>query len=127
MLIASISLLGLVVLAGIGLAALYMLLGRAPARLGWPGALHALGGVTGFALLVMALHRTPPTPHAIRMGASAFGMVSAVLIGVALTFGLIILFRHVARRVISPNLVGAHSVLAIIGYTLLLAYVTLLH
>ncbi len=127
MLIASIAVLGLVVLAGMGLGALYMLLDRPPARLRWPGALHALGGVAGFELLVLGLRHAPPTRHAIKMGVAAFGIVSGCLIGAALLFGLLILFRHIGRRAIPLQLVAIHGMLAVIGYTLLVTYLTMLH
>jgi hypothetical protein len=127
MLFASIAVLGLVVLAGMGLGALYMLLDRPPARLRWPGALHALGGVAGFELLVMGLRQSPPTRHAVKMGVSAFGIVSGCLIGAALLFGLLILFRHLSRRAIPLNLVAVHGMLAVVGYTLLVTYLTMLH
>jgi len=127
MLIASIAVLGLVVLAGMGLGALYMLLDRPPERLRWPGALHALGGVAGFELLVMGLRHAPPTRHAIKMGVAAFGVVSGCLIGAALLFGLLILFRHIGRRAISLKLVAIHGMLAVFGYTLLVTYLTMLH
>jgi hypothetical protein len=127
MLNASICLLGLVALAGIGLAALAMLGDRAPAWRGWPASLHGLGGVAGFSLLLPALWRTPPSPHAIRMGASGFGIAAAALLGVALAAGIVLLSRHLGRRPPALHLIAVHGLLAIGGFTLLLAYAAMLH
>jgi hypothetical protein len=78
-------------------------------------------------LLVLALLRTPPTPRAIRMGAAAFGIASATLVGAAMTVGLVILLHHQRHRANAPNLVVIHSMLAIAGYTLLVSYLSMLH
>jgi hypothetical protein len=127
MLMASASLLGVVVLAGIGLAGLALLRDPTAAGSGWPGALHGLGGGGGALLLVVALTRTSPTPHAVRMGAAAFGTISASLICAALAIGLVILFRQLRQRATALTLIAAHGVMAIAGYTLLVTYISLLH
>jgi hypothetical protein len=127
MLIPAIIVLGLVVLAGIWLGGLYMMVERPPDRLRLLGASHAVGGVIGFELLVLALRHTPPSAHAVKMGAAGFGLVSSILIGAALAIGMVILFRHIGRRAISMNIVAVHGLLAIVGYTLLITYLTMLH
>jgi hypothetical protein len=127
MLIAAIAVLSFVVMAGIWLGALYMLVDRPPARLGWQGALHGAGGMAGFVILVIALRENPPTVHAVKMGVSAFGVFSGALIGVALAIGLAILVHHVRRRAVPLGLVAGHGLLAVVGYTLLLTYLTMLH
>jgi hypothetical protein len=127
MLIPAIALLGVVVLAGLALGGLYMMLDEPPAGLTWKGALHGAGGAAGFALLVVALRQTPPSAHAAKMGVSGFGAFSATLIGIALVFGLFILARHLLGRTIPLAVVASHGLLAIVGYTLLVTYLTMLH
>jgi hypothetical protein len=127
MLIQAITLLGAVVLIGLALGGLYLLLDEPPKGLDWKGILHGLGGAAGLALLIMALLKTPPSAHAVKMGASAFGFVSAALIGAAFATGLYILSRHLLRRSISLGIVASHGLLAIVGYTLLVTYLTMLH
>jgi hypothetical protein len=72
MLIPAIIVLGLVVLAGIWLGGLYMMVERPPDRLRLLGASHAVGGVIGFELLVLALRHTPPSAHAVYWPACDF-------------------------------------------------------
>ena len=127
MLIQAIALLGAVVLIGLALGGLYLLLDEPPKGLDWKGILHGLGGAAGLALLVMALRQTPPSTHAVKMGVANFGLVSATLIGAAFLTGLVILSRHFLRRSISLGLVASHGLLAIVGYTLLVTYLTMLH
>jgi hypothetical protein len=116
MLIQAITLLGAVVLIGLALGGLYLLLDEPPKGLDWKGILHGLGGAAGLALLIMALLKTPPSAH-----------VSAALIGAAFATGLYILSRHLLRRSISLGIVASHGLLAIVGYTLLVTYLTMLH
>jgi hypothetical protein len=90
--------------------------------LGWA----LLCSVIPIAVLVFALLGTPPSKHALKMGVAGFGVFSGVLIGVALAIGLVILTRRVRRRAISLNIVAAHGLIAITGYTLLVTYLTML-
>lgn len=127
MLIAAIAILGCVVLAGMGLGALYIMLDRPPPKLGWVGGLHALGGVAGFELLVLAIRTSPPGAHAVKMGAGGFRMVATILLGAALAIGLLILVRRLTRSGISSALVATHGMLAVTGYLLLVTYLTMLY
>jgi hypothetical protein len=127
MLIQAIALLGAVVLMGLALGGLYLLLDEPPKGLDWKGVLHGLGGAAGLALLILALRNAPPSPHAVKMGAAGFGLVSATLIGGAFVTGLVILSGHLFRRSISIGLVASHGLLAVVGYTLLVTYLTMLH
>ncbi len=127
MLIQAIALLGAVVLMGLALGGLYLLLDEPPKGLDWKGTLHGLGGAAGLAMLIMALRKAPPSVHAVKMGVSSFGLVSATLIGAAFITGLFILSRHLLRRSISLGIVASHGLLAIVGYTLLVTYLTMLH
>ncbi len=125
LLIASIVLLGLVVILGTTLASRYLMMEETPAK-SWPGALHGLGGLAGFALLAAALWREAPGAHAVRMGAGAFGVISGALIAGALLAGTLILIAHLRRRPLTTALIATHGMLAITGYTLLVTYLTML-
>ena len=127
MLIPAIALLGAVVLAGLGLGGLYLMIDEPPQGLTWKGILHGLGGLAGLALLVVALRQTPPSAHAVKMGVSSFGIFAASLIAAAFVAGLFILSRHLLRRPIPLAVVATHGMLAIVGYTLLVTYLTMLH
>ena len=127
MLIPAIALLGVVVLAGLALGALYLMMDEPPDGLSWKGVLHGLGGAVGLALLMVALRQTPPSAHAVKMGVSRFGMFAASLIGGAFVVGLFILARHLRGRVIPQAAVATHGLLAVVGYTLLVTYLTMLH
>ncbi len=126
LLIAAIAVLTLVVGVGTWLGGLYLFWDKPPARLNLVGVLHGAGGALGLGILVWALVSAPPAAHAIRMGAGGFGAFSAILIGLALIAGLTILAAHLRRTSISTGLVATHGMLAIIGYTLLLTYLTML-
>ena len=127
MLIPAIALLGAVVLAGLALGALYLMMDEPPDGLTLKGLLHGVGGAAGLALLVVALRQSPPSAHAIKMGVSGFGVFAASLIAAAFLVGLYILARHLRRRFIPLTAVAAHGLLAIVGYTLLVTYLTMLH
>jgi hypothetical protein len=126
MLITAIIILTFVAMAGLWLGGLFIMFDAPPVKLTVSGRLHALGGIIGFAVLVFALLGTPPSKHALKMGVAGFGVFSGVLIGVALAIGLVILTRRVRRRAISLNIVAAHGLIAITGYTLLVTYLTML-
>jgi hypothetical protein len=127
LLLYAIGVLTMVVIIGGLLGGQYLLIERPPAGLRWPGILHGLGGVAGFVLMVAGLRGPLPFAKAARMGAGAFGAIAGALIAGALVAGLTILLTHVRRRPISPGLVALHGMLAIVGYTLLLTYLTMLH
>jgi hypothetical protein len=125
LLVGAIALLGFVVVLGAFLGGRYLLLEQTPARR-WPGLLHGAGGLAGFALLVVALGRQAPSAHAARMGAGAFGVFSGGLIAAALVAGALILLAHWRGRALSVALIATHGMLAIVGYTLLVTYLTML-
>ncbi len=127
LLVAAIGLLGLVVAAGAWLARPYLLTDDPPGPRRWPGALHGAAGLAGFAVLVAALRGPPPSAHAVRMGAGTFGTISAALIAGGLLAGGVILLSHLLRRPLSTALVATHGMLAIVGYMLLVTYLTMLH
>jgi hypothetical protein len=127
MLIPAIAVLGVVVLVGLALGGLYMMVDAPPDGLTWKGAAHGLGGAAGLALLVVALRQAPPSTHAVKMGVAGFGVFAACLIGAAFVGGLFIFSRHLLRREVPLAAVAVHGVLAVVGYTLLVTYLTMLH
>jgi uncharacterized BrkB/YihY/UPF0761 family membrane protein len=104
------------VLIGAGLAVAYL---RGPQATPLHRAvplLHGLLGGASFAVLLAALRQGLPQTG---MGTSGFGTISAVLLGLALMFGLALGLRGRYHR--PPGaLVGAHASLAIAGFVVLL-------
>ncbi len=85
----------------------------------WPvGVLHGLLGAAGLALMLLA----PAASHAAEAGAGGFRIMAAVLLGLALLAGLLILRARLGRRRLSFTVVGVHALLAISGVVLLGAY-----
>jgi hypothetical protein len=83
------------------------------------GVLHGCLGAGGFAALVMAL-RGPP--RGVAMGVGSFGAIAAVLLGVALLAGLIMLAIRLRARQVSGLIIGIHATIAISGIVILAAY-----
>jgi hypothetical protein len=86
------------------------------------GLLHGLIGATGLALLLFLL-RGPP--RGVAMGAGSFGIIAATLLAAALALGLSIpqMYRRGPR--LAGLLIAAHASLAISGYAIFLAWVSL--
>ncbi len=126
LLIIAIGVLGLVVVAGAWLGGQYILRDEPPTRR-WPGYLHGAAGLAGFAVLVVALSGAPRAGHAVRMGAGAFGQMSAALIAGALLVACIVLLLHARRRAVPLAVIATHGLLGIGGYTVLVTYLTMLH
>jgi hypothetical protein len=112
------ALLGAAVLAGSGLAAL-QLIAKRPAIPPWLTALHGLLAVGGFIVLVLAL-RGPP--RGIASGASAFGLIAAVLAALAVVAGSAALAARLRRKRVTGILVGVHATLAVSAFVILAAY-----
>ncbi len=120
MLIWSISVLGITALAGIALIAL--LQWRRPSGRVWlPGLVHGLLGLLGFVLLLAGLGGPP---RGTQSGAGSFGLIAAVLVGLALALGLVaVVARMLGRR--APVLVlGIHATIGIAGLVILAAYLS---
>jgi hypothetical protein len=119
MLTAAFLILAAAVLLGSGLAVLHLRRAAADA-VPWPfAALHALLGLGGLGLLVPAL-RGPP--RGLAQGTASFGMIAAVLIGLAaLAAGGMLVRRLRGRR--PGGLLGVHATLAVSGFVILAAYV----
>jgi hypothetical protein len=83
------------------------------------GVVHGLLGASGLALLLIAL-RGPRHGDALGMG--SFGISAAVLFGIALALGLLVLllFRRAPRA--AGIAVAAHATIAITAFVLLLAW-----
>ncbi len=114
------SVLGLAAIGGVALVALSQW--RRPTDRVWlPGVAHGLTGLAGFILLLLGL-RGPP--RGVQIGASGFGAVAAVLIGLALALGLAVVVSRLRRRPVSPLALGIHATLAVAGLVMLAAYVS---
>jgi hypothetical protein len=108
------------VLAGTVLAFWHLRAAEGVARPpGWAGLAHGLAGAVGLALLLLAL-RGPS--RAVAEGAGSFGTIAAWLFGVALIVGGLVWVRR--RR--GPMLaILLHAVLAVTGWVVLIAWVSL--
>ena len=105
----------LAVVAGSGLA-LWHLRGLSRPPLAAGGA-HAVVGAAGLGVLLLAL-RGPA--RGVAVGVGSFGTVAAVLFAGALLTGIVLLLWH--RKGI---VMAVHAGIAITGYVLLLAWVSL--
>jgi hypothetical protein len=118
MLLLSFGLLLIAALLGGVLAALHLRAEIAPPGAMF-GALHGLLGVVGFGALLLAL-RGPARGAA--MGVGSFGRIAAVLLGVALLAGLLILGMRLRGRRIPGLVIGIHATIAVSGVVILAAY-----
>jgi hypothetical protein len=119
MLIAAVSILGIVVLIGLVLGSLYILYESPPTRVMTIGWLHGVLGATGVIVLLLAL-RGPA--RGVAQGAGAFGWVSGAMLTATLAGGLLIVLIHMRRRAVPPLLIAMHGTLGVAGYVLLAAY-----
>ena len=108
-------------LTGISLYALYPLI-KPSGRVWWPGALHGLAGLLGFALLLAALRSEPVLGQS--TGASSFGPSAAVLIGAGALLGLAAFTARWRGRAPGGLVLGIHATLAVAGLTMLAAYLS---
>ena len=115
--------LSLAALGGLTLATLH---GTLPAGRHIPfavGLSHGLAGAAGLALLTIGLLRG--TAHGAAQGASGFGSFAAVLLGGTLLLGLVPIQARLRRRSLPVLALGLHATLAVLGLTLLAAYLSL--
>jgi hypothetical protein len=103
---------------GVTLALRYLRGGRWPAI----GVVHGLSGAAGLCLLVIAL-QGPRRGDA--MGVGSFGAAAAVLLAIALTFGLAIPVAHKRAPRAAGIVLAIHASLAITGSVLYLAWVSI--
>ena len=108
-------------LGGLTLFALYPVI-KPSGRIWWPGALHGLVGVVGFALLLASLAGAPP--RGVSLGAGSFGEVATGLLGVGLLPGIASFVTRWRRGTPSVLVIGVHATLAIGGLVLLVAYIS---
>jgi len=123
MLTVSFYVLSAAVLAGVVLALLHLRATSAAQRPPWTaGAVHGVGGVIGLALLLIAL-RGPP--RGVLSGTGSFGLQAAGFLGAAMVagIGIIVLARRGSQSI--SLMMVVHGLLAMTGYVLLLAYVSL--
>lgn len=104
---------------GGSLLAVLQLRSGGPPPIPWPaGAAHGLVGAAGLAALVLALASPgPPAPP----GTGGFRLAGAVVLGLALLAGLVILGVRLRRGRFGPGLVGVHATLALTGLAVLAA------
>ena len=91
------------------------------ARLRWPGFLHGALGVAGFVLLVVGLQGPA---RGVQDGAGSFGLVAAVLVGVAVLLGGLAFIARLRRRPPAMLAIGVHATLAVGGVVMLAAYLS---
>jgi hypothetical protein len=119
MLNAAFDLLAMAVLAGAGLAILYLRRqGAVPP--GWLAAMHVIFALAGLGCLLLAL-RGPP--RGLEQGIGSFGAIAAVLLALAALAGAALLAARIGRRRPAELLVGAHATLAVAGFVILAVYV----
>ncbi len=122
MLIAAVAVLGVAFALGLWLGSQYLLLERPPGRLTVVGMVHGIVGAAGIAVLLLALEGPA---RGVKFGAGAFGKISAGLLVAALAGGLTLLTAHLRHRPVSSGLVAIHGMFAILGYTLLCTFLTM--
>lgn len=111
--------LGLAVLLGGALAVVAMRRRAAapPWLLAW---LHGIAALGGYGLLIAALVLGPA--RGAETGTQSFGVTAAVLLALAVLFGILSLMRHRARRRMPGAAIGVHASVAIFGYVILAVY-----
>ncbi|HTT78088.1 MAG TPA: hypothetical protein VMF86_00270 [Stellaceae bacterium] len=107
---------------GGGLAISYLRGGSARRPAAALVAAHPILGAAGLAALILALRRGVPDTG---MGTAGFGPTAAVLLALALLFGLRLAWVAWRRRRPSELLVFSHAGLAIAGLVVLLALVAI--
>ncbi len=106
-------------LGGLVLVGLYQL--PSARRLAWPGMIHGLAGLAGFVLLVLGL-RGPA--RGVQQGVGSFGIVAAVLVGLALLVGATVAWSRWRRTAPSLLGIGVHATLGVAGLVMLAAYLS---
>jgi hypothetical protein len=110
-------------LAGVVLALLHLRATSPAQRPPWvSGAVHGVGGAIGLALLLIAL-RDPP--RGALNGTASFGLQAAVFLGGAIATGIGIIVLARRRGQATSLMMAVHGLLAVTGYVLLAAYVSL--
>jgi hypothetical protein len=86
------------------------------------GIVHGLMGATGLGLLIIAIQGPRRGDE---MGVGSFGFTAAVLFGLALAFGPLIPVSHRRLPQIASLILVTHAILAITGFVLFLAWISL--
>ncbi|MGH7246896.1 MAG: hypothetical protein ACREH9_02220, partial [Pseudomonadota bacterium] len=120
MLNAAFIILGIAVLLGTALAAIFLRT-ESGAAAPWPlAALHGFCGAGGLACLLLALQGPA---RGFEHGTAAFGKISAALIALAALFGGAVLAIHLRTKHRAGTLIGVHAMLAVSGFVVLAAYI----
>jgi len=93
--------------------------GHRSAWLNWVGIVHGGLGAVALGLLVLAVQGPP---RGVATGTDLFGLVAAILLGVALLVGLTLPFVARRRAVLSGTVMAVHAGIAITGTTIVLAW-----
>lgn len=120
MLTVALSVLVTAALLGCVLAVLYLRTEGAVATPWLLAALHGLIGVSGLLCLAIAL-RGPV--RGVEQGAESFGIVAAILIGLAALIGITLLLMRRLKRRLPEITIGIHATFAIGGLAMLTVYV----
>jgi hypothetical protein len=105
---------------GVGLLVISQIV-SGPTRLRWPGLLHGALGIAAFAALLAGLGGPA---RGVASGASGFGVIAAIFVGVAVLLGLLLFSARMRRRPPSMLVVGLHASVAVGGLVMLAAYVS---
>jgi hypothetical protein len=114
--------LGVAVMFGLALSAALMLpdVPLRPRILG--GYAHGAIGIAGFVVLLAALARA--APHVSRSGTGSFGTMAMALLAATVLAGVLVFIGHQRRRPAGAVVVALHATLAVAGYVMLAAYIS---
>ena len=118
--------LGGAVALGLALAAI-LVRSEGRSRAGKPlGAVHGAAGLIGFGLLIASLSRDTSgrALRGVASGTASFGLIAAVLLAIALLAAGVIVTQRLRHRAVPVLVVAVHATIAITGFVILLAYVS---
>jgi hypothetical protein len=119
MLTLAVEILGAGVVVGMTLAVIALMApAKPPARI--LASLHGLLVTAGYAILIDALMTEPA--RGTMTGTQSFGLVAAVLLGIAIALGIASLVLHMRQRRMPGVMIGVHASVAIAGYVMLFVY-----
>ena len=87
------------------------------------GAVHGSAGLIGLGVLIAALG--PGVHRGAASGTASFGLIAAVLLAIALLAGGFIATQRMRRHAVPVLAIAVHVTIAITGFVILLAYVSI--